>query len=99
MPRAGGGLPVFVFFHGGGFVEGGLNTHDSPLRAITNRCGCLVVSVAYRLAPENPYPAATDDAYAATKWVAEHAEEIGGDSHRIAVGGDGAGGTWRPLSR
>jgi acetyl esterase len=92
VPRAGGGLPVFVFFHGGGFVEGGLNTHDSPLRAITNRCGCLVVSVAYRLAPENPYPAATDDAYAATKWVAEHAEEIGGDSHRIAVGGDGAGG-------
>jgi acetyl esterase len=92
VPRAGGGLPVLVFFHGGGFVEGSLETHDPPLRAIVNRCECLVVSVAYRLAPESPYPAATDDAYAATKWVTEHAEEIGGDRRRIAVGGDGAGG-------
>jgi acetyl esterase len=92
QPRAGSGLPIFVFFHGGGFVSGGLNTHDSPLRAITNRCDCIVVSVAYRLAPENHYPAATDDAYAATKWVAEHAQDIGGDPRRIAVGGDGTGG-------
>jgi acetyl esterase len=92
QPRAGSGFPVLVFFHGGGFVSGGLDTEDSPLRAISNRCDCLVVSVAYRLAPENPYPAATDDAYAATKWVAEHAQEIGGDSTRIAVGGDGSGG-------
>lgn len=92
QPRAGTGLPVLVFFHGGGFVSGGLETEDSPLRAISNRCDCLVVSVAYRLAPEHPYPAATDDAYAATKWVADHAQEIGGDPKRIAVGGDGAGG-------
>ena len=92
QPRAGGGLPVLVFFHGGGFVSGGLDTHDSSLRAVTNRCDCVVVSVAYRLAPENHYPAATEDAYDATKWVSEHTQEIGGDSERIAVGGDGAGG-------
>lgn len=85
-------LPVWVFFHGGGFVTGSLDTHDTPLRAVANRCDCLVVSVGYRLAPEDPYPAATNDAYAATKWVAEHTLEIGGDPHRIAVGGDGAGG-------
>lgn len=91
-PRGGGDLPVLVLFHGGGFVYGGLDTHDSTLRAIANRCDCLVVSVAYRLAPENPYPPAADDAYAATKWVAEHPQEIGGDPRRIAVGGDGAGG-------
>lgn len=71
-PRAGGGFPVLVFFHGGGFAYGSLDTHDVPLRVITNRCDCVVVSVAYRLAPENPYPAAPDDAYAATKWAAEH---------------------------
>jgi len=91
-PRAGGGLPVWVFFHGGGFVTGSLDTHDTPLRAVANRCDCLIVSVGYRLAPENHYPAAPNDAYAATQWVAEHAAEIGGDAARIAVGGDGAGG-------
>lgn len=92
VPREGGGLPVLVFFHGGGFVAGDLNTADTPLRAIANRCGCLTVSVAYRLAPENTYPAAVDDAYAATKWVSVHANEWGGDAHRVAVAGDGAGG-------
>lgn len=85
-------LPILVFFHGGGFVAGTLDTYDVPLRSVANRCKCIVVSVAYRLAPENKYPAAPEDAYAATKWVAEHANNIGGDARRIAVGGDGAGG-------
>jgi len=92
VPQSRENLPVFVYFHGGGFVAGGLDTHDVPLRAITNRCDCIVVSVAYRLAPEHPYPAATADAYEATAWIAEHASDLGGDSRRIAVGGDGAGG-------
>ena len=85
-------LPVVVFFHGGGFVAGSLDSHDIPLRALSNKCDCIVVSVAYRLAPENEYPAAPEDAYAATKWVADHAVSVGGDPHRIAVAGDGTGG-------
>jgi acetyl esterase len=91
-PNSSNGLPILVFFHGGGFVAGSLDTHDTPLRAVANRCDCIVVSVAYRLAPEHEFPAAPDDAYAATKWLAEHGAEIGGDSRRIAVGGDGSGG-------
>jgi acetyl esterase/lipase len=91
-PNSTSGLPIFVFFHGGGFVAGSLDTYETPLRSVAIRCQCIVVSVAYRLAPENKYPAAPDDAYAATKWVAEHGGEIGGDPYRIAVGGDGAGG-------
>lgn len=91
-PSSTRGLPILVFFHGGGFVAGSLDTHDTPLRSVANRCECMIVSVAYRLAPENKYPAAPEDAYAATKWVAEHGSEIGGDPDRIAVGGDGAGG-------
>src|SRR5579864_1767793 len=83
-------LPVWVFFHGGGFVTGSLDTHDSPLRALANRCKCLIVSVAYRLAPKNPFPTPPEDCYAATEWIADHAAEIGGDSNRVAVGGDGA---------
>jgi acetyl esterase len=91
-PSSTSGLPILVFFHGGGFVAGSLDSHDTPLRAIANRCQCIVVSVAYRLAPENKYPAAPEDAYATAKWVAEHADQIGGDAKRIAVGGDGTGG-------
>jgi acetyl esterase len=84
-------LPVLIFFHGGGFVIGNLETHDRLCRAFANAAGCAVISVDYRLAPENKYPAAVDDAYAVTKYVAEHAAEFGIDPNRIAVGGDSAG--------
>ena len=84
--------PVLVYYHGGGFVAGDLESHDSLLRALANRSQCIVISVAYRLAPENPYPAANDDAWAALIWVADHASDIGADPQRVAVGGDSAGG-------
>jgi acetyl esterase len=84
--------PVFVYYHGGGFVAGDLESQDTLLRALANRAQCIVISVAYRLAPENPYPAANDDAWTALTWVADHASEIGVDPQRLAVGGDSAGG-------
>ena len=84
--------PVLVYYHGGGFVAGDLESHDSLLRALANRSQCVVISVAYRLAPENPYPAANDDAWAALIWVADHASDIGANPQRVAVGGDSAGG-------
>lgn len=86
-------LPAVVFFHGGGFVLGDLDTHDGTCRQHAVGAGAVVVSVAYRLAPEHPYPAAVDDAWAATEWVAAHGEEIGADAERLAVAGDSAGGT------
>jgi len=85
-------LPVLIFFHGGGFVIGNLDTHDRMCRALANASGCAIIAVDYRLAPENKYPAAVDDAYAVTKYVAEHAAEFGIDPNRIGVGGDSAGG-------
>ena len=85
--------PVVVFFHGGGFVVGDLDTHDGTCRQHAVGASAVVVSVEYRLAPEHPYPAAIDDAWAATQWVAEHGNEIGADAGRLAVAGDSAGGT------
>lgn len=87
-----GALPVLVYFHGGGFVLCDLDSHDSCCRRLANGIGAVVVSVDYRLAPEHPYPAAVEDAWAATEWAAAHATELGGDPARLVVAGDSAGG-------
>src|SRR5437763_4370917 len=84
-------LPALVYFHGGGFVIGDLDTHEGLCRLFANASGCRVISVAYRLAPEHKFPAAVDDAYAAVTWVAEHVRALGIDPGRIAIGGDLAG--------
>ncbi len=85
--------PVLLYFHGGGFVVGDLDTHDGTARQHAVGARAVVVSVDYRLAPEHPYPAAIDDAWAATRWAAGHAGELGADVSRLAVAGDSAGGT------
>ena len=92
VPQGTGPFPVFVYYHGGGWVLGSVPTHDGLCCQVANAARCLVVSVEYRLAPEHKYPAAVDDAYAATAWVFANAGQIGGDSRRVAVGGDSAGG-------
>jgi acetyl esterase len=85
-------LPVLVYFHGGGWVLGYLDALDATCAQLANAAGCAVVSVDYRLAPENKFPKAVDDAYASTAWVAANAKTLGIDPNRIAVGGDSAGG-------
>ncbi len=91
-PAGSGPRPTIVYLHGGGWVVGDLDTVDKPVRSIARRAGAVVVSVDYRLAPEHVYPAAFDDSYAATAWVAEHVADLGGDAARLVVAGDSAGG-------
>ncbi|MET8130701.1 alpha/beta hydrolase [Streptomyces sp. NPDC005251] len=90
--------PTVVFFHGGGWVIGGLDTHDSIARALCRGAGAAVVSVGYRLAPEARFPAAVDDAYAALCWAAEHIGELGADQGALVVAGDSAGGNLAAVS-
>jgi acetyl esterase len=85
-------LPLIVYLHGGGWVMGSVDSYDPVTRALANAAEAAVLSVEYRLAPEDPYPAGADDAWAALRWAADHAEERGCDPHRIVVGGDSAGG-------
>lgn len=91
-PRTDVELGLFVYFHGGGWVIGDLETHDDACRAIANRSGHAVLSVDYRLAPEFPFPTPLNDCLAATRWAYDHASNLGCDPTRIAVGGDSAGG-------
>jgi acetyl esterase len=84
--------PAVVYFHGGGFVIGSLESHDGTCRRLAHGAGCTLISVDYRLAPESKFPAAVDDAYAATAWVADNAAALKIDPSRIAVAGDSAGG-------
>jgi acetyl esterase/lipase len=108
LPRLGAPLPVrvyipsainthktagLVYFHGGAGVFCNIETHDGLCRMLANESGCRVISVDYRLAPEHKFPAAVEDSWLATKWVSDHALELGIDPERIAVGGDSAGGT------
>ena len=104
IPGSGGAIPLriyrpgrrsmatVVFFHGGGWVFGDLEAYDPFCHHLAHETGCGIVSVAYRLAPEQKYPAATQDAWAAVQWVADHAGELGGDKEQIAVAGESAGG-------
>jgi len=105
IPRLGGDVPVriyadqrggtrhaLVYFHGGGFVFGNLDTHDAVCRALAKESDAIVISVDYRLSPEHKFPAALQDAHVATNWIADNAERLGIDAHRIAIGGDSAGG-------
>ncbi|WP_089938507.1 alpha/beta hydrolase [Candidatus Entotheonella palauensis] len=91
-PAGPGPFPILVWFHGGGWVVGDLDSADGTARQLTVGANCVTVSVDYRLAPETKFPGASDDCYAATVWAAQHAGELNGDASRLAVGGDSAGG-------
>ncbi|MEW1686197.1 alpha/beta hydrolase [Streptomyces sp. NPDC093594] len=92
VPRGEPPFACLVHFHGGGWVTGGLDTHDRPSRDLAARSGCIVVTVDYRKAPEHPFPAAVDDAWTAVTWVHEQADRLGVAPDRIGVSGDSAGG-------
>ncbi|QQK76944.1 alpha/beta hydrolase [Salicibibacter cibarius] len=91
-PFTEGAHPALIFYHGGGWVVGSIETHDSLCRSLANLAQCIVISVDYRLAPEHKFPKAVEDAYAAAEWVAENGADIHVDTGHIAVGGDSAGG-------
>lgn len=91
-PGSGSGWPLVVFFHGGGFVIGSVNSHDPLCQQISTGVPAVVLSVDYRLAPEHKFPAGLEDCWAATRWAYEHARELGADPSRLAVAGDSAGG-------
>ena len=97
-PQGQGPFPVLVYFHGGGWVIANLGTYDGSCRALTNAARCMVVSVAYRQAPEHKFPAAAEDAYAALQWVMTNAAQLKGDPRRVAVGGESAGGNLAAVS-
>jgi acetyl esterase len=90
-PNAGTPLPVLVYQHGGGWVAGSVATHDPFCRLLSQAAGVIILSVEFRPAPENPYPAALEDTLTAARWAAQHAKEWGGDPARLALGGDSAG--------
>ncbi len=93
VPEGAGKRPgLIVYFHGGGWVIGTIDTHDVPCRALARSSGAAILSVAYRLAPEHPYPIPADDCYAATVWAVENAAQLGIDASKLAVAGDSAGG-------
>jgi len=87
-----GARGIFVFFHGGGYCIGDLDTHDEVCRQLAKQIGCTVVAVPYRLAPEHPFPAGVEDSWAALQWCDANREELGGEGARLVVGGDSAGG-------
>ena len=88
-----GSLPTLIYYHGGGFVIGTIETHDSTCRRVANRSRCQVISIDYRLSPEHPFPAPIDDGIAAFRHIRDNAAAFGADAARLAVGGDSAGGT------
>ena len=91
-PEGRGPFPILVYYHGGGWVLGSLDSHDRGVRGLTRAAGCVSISVEYRLAPEHPFPAAAEDCTMALKWIVKNASKFEGDPRRVAVGGDSAGG-------